>query len=177
MDLPRALEAFSTFEKRAMAFYRRLGSRFQDPPGASLLWIEMSNAEAAHFAVVTLAQDWIHGKGAPPPPLPEMTQASLDALAQRFRILERRAEADHLTLADAVELAMEWEATELPPVLALVSAIPHEAAQRLRAGLLNEAASHYRCLKELAALAGVTSLDSRLDALRKTAADAARTSA
>lgn len=169
MDLPRALEVFSTFEKRGMALYRHLGTRFPDPPGASRLWIEMSNMEAGHFAVVALAQDWVHMGGEAPAPFPETPEARLDAIDQRFRALERRAEAEHLTLADAVELALAWEETELPPVLALVSALPPEAARRLRAGLLTEAASHYRCLKELADLAGLTSLDSRLDTLRQTA--------
>ncbi len=172
MELPRLLEAISTFEKRGITFYRRFAARFRDLPQASRLWTKMSDTEAGHFAVLTLAQDWVPiGRGHTQPP-PEITPGSLDEMDQCLTVLETRGEASDLALEEAVQLAISWEEVELPRILALLLVLPPEARARMLSGLLAESDLHYDCLKELAGLAGVASLEARLDRLRQAAAHA-----
>ncbi len=167
MELPRLLEAISTFEKRGIVFYRRFAARF---PRVSRLWTQMSDAEAGHFAVLTLVQDWAPIERGQIQPPPEITPGSPDEMNRRLAALETRGEAPDLTLEEAVQLAVSWEEVELPRVLALLLLLPPEARPRVLSGLLAESNLHYDCLKELAGVAGVASLEARLDRLRQAAA-------
>jgi len=173
MELLRFLEACSTFERRGIAFYRRLAGRFHDPPEASRLWTRMSDMEAGHFAILTLSQDLVQMTGDAPS---EITSATFDETEDRLTALESQGETPSLTLAEAVHLALAWEEIELPRVLALLPALPPEARRRMLSGLLAETDLHYDCLTALAGLAGVASIDSQLQTLRQTALEAARTS-
>ncbi len=174
MELLRFLDACSTFERRGITFYRGLARRFPDPPEASRLWTRMSDMEAGHFAIFALSQDLVQINPSDPPL--EITFASLDETEDRLTALESQGETSSLTLAEAVRLAVAWEEIELPRVLALLPVLPLEARRRMLSGLLAETDLHYDCLKALAGLAGVASIDSRLQTLRQAAAEAARTS-
>lgn len=172
MELPRLLEALSTFEKRGMTFYRRFAARFHAIPEASRLWTEMSNAEAGHFAVLTLAQDLVQMGHHPGEPLQEITLASLHEMEERLAALETQGEAPDLTLAQAVHLALAWEEDELPRVLALLPALPPQARGRILSGVFAEASLHYDCLKTLAELAGAASFEERIHLLRRRVTEA-----
>lgn len=176
MELLRFLEACSTFERRGITFYRGFAGRFHDPPEASRLWTKMSDTEAGHFALLTLSQDLVQITRSPGESPLEITFASLDETEDRLKALESQGEASSLTMAEAVHLAVAWEEIELRRVLALLPALPLEARRRMLSGLLAETDLHYDCLNALARLAGVASIDSRLQTLRQTAAEAARTS-
>ena len=175
MELLGFLEACSTFERRGITFYRRFAGRFHDPPEASRLWTKMSDMEAGHFAILTLSQDLVQMsrvtlRRRSPPPL-------LTRRNERLAALESQGETSSLTLAEAVHLAVAWEEIELPRVLALLPALPLEARRRMLSGLLAETDLHYDCLKALAGLAGVVSIDSQLQTLRQTARPPGRRSA
>ena len=176
MELLRFLDACSTFERRGITFYRRFAGRFHDPPEASRLWTKMSDTEAGHFAILALSQDLVQMSHNPDQSPLEIAFVSLDETEDRLTALESQGQASSLTLAEAVHLAVAWEETELPQVLALLPALPPEARRRMLSGLLAETDLHYDCLKALAGLVGVASVDSRLQTLQQTAAQAARTS-
>jgi rubrerythrin len=173
MELTRVLEAFSSFEKRGIDFYRRFAARFNAPPRVQLLWTEMSNAEAGHFAVLSLTQDWIQTGRDATEPSPGLTPADLDTMDRRLTALEAEGTASDLTFAEAVGLAVEWEEIELRRVLVLLPALPAGAKGRVVSGLVAEAGLHYDCLQELAGLAGAASLETRFSALRAGASQAA----
>jgi hypothetical protein len=136
----------------------------------------MSDMEAGHFAILTLSQDLVQMRPAPGDAPSEITSATFDETEARLTALESQGETPGLTLAEAVHLALAWEEIELPRVLALLPALPLDARRRMFSGLLAETDRHYDCLKALAGLAGVASIDSQLQTLRQTALEAARTS-
>jgi hypothetical protein len=171
VTLSELVERYAQFEKRAVGFYRGLADRFATDPAAARLWREMSNTEASHFALLELAQDWIamaKGAGGMPP----VTAADLDALATRLAQLEAAAEAAGLTPAAAVELSIEWEELELPHIVELVRHLPPKAQGRVMAGMIAEAAEHYRMLMELVRTAGEAAQTDRVSALERSAREA-----
>ena len=171
MTLTELVERYAQFEKRAVGFYRGLGERFAVQPAAARLWREMSNTEASHFALLELAQDWIamaKGAGGMPP----VTGAALDALAARLGELEAAAAAPGLTPEAAVGLSIEWEELELPRIVELVRHLPARAQGRVMAGMIAEAAEHYRMLMELVNAAGSPEQAGRVTALEQSAREA-----
>lgn len=171
MTLTELVERYAQFEKRAVGFYRSLAERFTAHPAAARLWREMSNTEASHFALLELAQDWIamaKGAGGMPP----VTAADLDALAARLAGLEAAAGAAGLTPEAAVGLSVEWEELELPRIVELVRHLPPQAQGRVVAGMIAEAAEHYRMLMELVRVAGGPGQAERVTALEQRAREA-----
>lgn len=168
MNLSALVERYAQFEKRGVGFYRGLAERFAPDAAAARLWREMSNTEASHFALLELAQDWIAmsgGGGSAPAATPE----NLDALAARMGEIEKAAERPGTTLAAAVALAVGWEELELPRIIDLVPHLPAKARGRVLAGMIAEAAEHYRLLMELARAAGAPGTVERVSALAERA--------
>lgn len=171
MTLEAVIEAYASYEKRALHLYRRLAERFSDNPRASRQWRRMSDAEASHFTLLQLAPDWIAMAGGPKTDR-ELELAALDALAAQLRQLEETAERPGLSVQEAVELTLAWEELEFPRILDLLSWLPEPAREKVRAGLVGEAERHYADLRELVKAAGADSLVERVDALRTRAATA-----
>ena len=168
MSLSALVERYAQFEKRGVGFYRGLAERFAADAAAARLWREMSNTEASHFALLELTQDWIamSGGGAS---APATTPEGLDALAARMGEIEAAAEGPGTTLAEAVALAVDWEELELPRIIDLVPHLPAKAQGRVLAGMIAEAAEHYRLLMELANAAGPPGALARVSALAERA--------
>jgi tRNA isopentenyl-2-thiomethyl-A-37 hydroxylase MiaE len=165
MTLETALKAYAGYEKRAMQFYRRLSDRFVDQTDASRLWRQMSDVEASHFALLTLAEDWVAlaGKGESDLGGIEMTlNAAVNAVAN----LERAAESPLLTSGDAALLTLNWEEQELQRILALIPHLPEKASGQVRAGIVGEANQHYASLAELIKQVGREDLMDRVEALK-----------
>jgi hypothetical protein len=168
VNLSALVERYAQFEKRGVGFYRGLAERFAADAGAARLWREMSNTEASHFALLELTQDWIAmsgGGGSAPDATPE----SLDALAARMGEIEEAAGRPGTTLDAAVALAARWEELELPRIIDLVPHLPAKARGRVLAGMIAEAAEHYRLLMELARAAGAPGAAERVSALAERA--------
>lgn len=171
MTLEAVIEAYASYEKRALHLYRKLAERFSDNPEASQQWRRMSDAEASHFTHLQLAPDWI-AMAAGPKTNPDLKLAALDPLAAQLRQLEETAERPALSLKEAAELTLAWEELELPRILDLLSHLPEPAREKVRAGLVGEAERHYADLLELVKAAGAGGLEQRVDALRTRAATA-----
>ncbi|HLC42928.1 MAG TPA: hypothetical protein VJO34_15050 [Methylomirabilota bacterium] len=165
MTLATALQAYADYEKRAMQFYRRLSDRFVDQTDASRLWRQMSDTEASHFALLTLAEDWVAlaGKGESDAGGIELT---LNAAANAVAKLEGAAESPLLTSGDAALLTLNWEEQELQRILALIPHLPEKASDQVRAGIVGEANQHYASLAELLRQVGREALMDRVEALK-----------
>jgi hypothetical protein len=164
MTLGALLERYAQFEKRGLGLYRGLAERFAAESAAARLWREMSNTEASHFALFELTQDWVAMAGGGSAP-PAATAEHLDALALRMGEIEDRAADPRTTLAAAVTLTIDWEELELPRILELLPHLPARAQGRVLAGMIGEAAEHYRLLSELAGAAGTARDAERIAAL------------
>jgi hypothetical protein len=163
MHLAIVLTRYAQLERRAMVLYRALATRFAAVPDAARRWQEMSDAEAGHFAVLGLAEDWVALGGAASTPTP-ITEESLDLLGQRLTTLEEAAGREACGLAEAVEISLTWEELEMPRVAALIDLLGEPARGRVRAGLVAEAEAHVGSLRALVA-AGAPALAPRVAAL------------
>jgi rubrerythrin len=146
------LEQFAASERRALELYRRFAERFAADPETARLWLEMSNVEAAHFAILRLAVDTVRmGRGGSPDPVlsgsPAAAEGSLAAL-------EARAAGGALTPLEAVQAALTLEQEELPRIRQILSALPPRARGSLLGGLVQGLPAHYACLGRLAARGG-----------------------
>lgn len=168
MTLSALVECYAQFEKRGVAFYRGLAERFRAHAAAARLWREMSNTEASHFALLELTQDWIAmagGAASAPPVTPE----TLEAVAARMADLEAASERPGATLAEALDVTLSWEELELPRILELLPHLTGKARGAVMAGMIAEAAEHYRVLGELCETAGAAGQAARVIALAERA--------
>jgi hypothetical protein len=164
VNLPAVVERYAALEKRGMLFYRGLHERFHAHPAAARIWRELSNTEASHFALLELSQDWIAlagGGGSVPP----VTEESLGALSVLLTELETDAARPDCALEDATLLTIRWEELELPRILDLIPHLPAKARAHVMAGMVAEAAEHYRVLLELVKAAGAPAQVERVAAL------------
>jgi hypothetical protein len=173
VNLSALVERYAQFEKRGVGFYRGFAERFAGEAGAARLWREMSNTEASHFALLGLAQDWIAMAGGNPT-VPGATPEALDAIGARMDEIEEAGSRPGLALADAVGLTVAWEELELPRILDLLPHLPTKAHGRVLAGMVAEAAEHYRLIEELARAAGLPDDADRVVALADLARAAVR---
>ena len=164
MDLATLLTRSAPLEKRALVFYRKLAERFAAHAEAARLWREMSNTEASHFALLQLAEDWVAMAGARAEETP-VTPDELDALGAALATIEDAAARADCGLADAAELTVRWEELELPRVVRLAGLLPGKARGHVMAGMIGEAAEHFRMLGELIRAAGASALAERVGAL------------
>ena len=161
-ELRALLARHADLEKRAMSLYRRLAQRF---PGtaAGRLWLELSNAEAGHFAVLQLTADW--AAVADPPAFPAPPGGGFEDETGRLTAIEAEAERGELTAAEGAALTVEWEELELPRIVRVVGGLPEPARARARAALLGEAEAHFRMLGALVEAADAGHLAPRAAAL------------
>lgn len=164
MTLRALVERYAQYEKRGVVFYRGLAERFASTPVAARIWRELSNTEASHFALLELCEDWIamakESASAPP-----VTPEALNALEARMAELEARAQETSCSLEEGLGLTVTWEELELPRILELVDHLPGQARGRIMAGMIAEAAEHYRLLAELVRSAGAPVEAGRVEAL------------
>lgn len=155
MSVATLLEQFAASERRALELYRRFAERFAADPETARLWLEMSNVEAAHFAILRLAADAVRmGRPGTPEPEPEPS-ASPAATEGSLAALEARAAGGALTPAEAVQAALTLEQEELPRIRQILGALPPPARGSVLGGLVQGLPAHYACLGRLAARGGV----------------------
>jgi rubrerythrin len=164
MSLGTLLERFAACERRALDLYRRLAEHFSGDPEAARLWVELSNAEAAHFAILQLAADTARmaGGGEVPGAAPD---EPVETIERTLTSLEVRAASGAITPAEAVEMALTLEREELPRIRRIVRALPPGARAGVMGGILLGLPAHYACLARLAARAGVPAAGAALEAL------------
>ena len=168
MSLSSLLERFAACERRALDLYRRFAERFAADPEAARLWVELSNAEAAHFAILRLAVDTVRMEGAggtPDTGSPEF----LDGTEGTLAALEARAAAGTLTPSEAVEGAVILEQEELPRIRRILEALPPRARGSVLGGIVLGLPAHYACLAKLAARGGVPEAGAALEVLQEEA--------
>jgi len=168
VNLSVVIERYTQFERRGVGFYRGLAERFAGEAGAARLWREMSNTEASHGALLGLAEDWIAMAGASANTT-AVTPESLDALSARMDAIEQDAGRPGVALAEAVALSVSWEELELPRILEILPHLPPKAHGSVLAGMVAEAAEHYRLLSELARAVGAPGVAERVAALAEEA--------
>lgn len=174
MSLSSMLERFAACERRALDLYRRFAERFAADPEAARLWVELSNAEAAHFAILRLAVDTVRMGGAGGVPDPASGE-SLEGMEGTLAALEARAASGTLTPAEAVEAAVTLEQEELPRIRRILGALPPAARASVLGGIVLGLPAHYACLAKLAARGGVTGVGAALAALQEEARQLATT--
>ena len=174
MSLSTLLERFAAAERRALDLYRRFAEHFAADPEAARLWVELSNAEAAHFAILRLAVDTVRMAGAEKVPDPAGGD-SLEAIEETLAALEARAASGTLTPADAVEAAVTLEQEELPRIRRILGALPPPARGSVLGGIVLGLPAHYACLAKLAARGGIPGAAGTLEALQEEARQLATT--
>lgn len=174
MSLDTLLERFAACERRALNLYRRLADHFSADAEAARLWVELSNAEAAHFAILQLAADTARRPGAGEVPGAEPDEP-VETIEQALTSLEVRAASGAITPAEAVEVALTLEREELPRIRRIVRALPPGARGGVMGGIVLGLPAHYACLARLAARAGVPAAGAALEALAEEARQLART--
>jgi hypothetical protein len=165
MDLVKVLSELAAFERRAIMLYRAYAERFSAHPAASRLWWEMSEAEAGHFATLTLAGDLLDLPGniapggdlAPAPPI--------EATDRLYRTAEA-AVAASLDLGIAVDTALRLEESELPWIRTLLTSLAGRARASILTGVLPAFSTHLDCLETLAIMGGRTDLTIRIQTLQ-----------
>ncbi len=148
MTLAEILTAFAAVEKRAFAMYLLFSRRYADGTAVPDLWKEMSNAEAGHAAILTLAADRAGLESDETPPPPDLLTDTENLLSR----LEERARVESLPLAEAVEIALTWEEQELPRLLRLLRLLPPRIKVSLVSGMARGMKEHLGQIHALAAL-------------------------
>jgi len=174
MSLSSLLERFAACERRALDLYRRFAERFAADPEAARLWLELSNAEAAHFAILRLAVDTVRMGGAGG--VPDFALGdSLEPMEGTLAALEARAASGTLTPSEAVEAAVTLEQEELPRIRRVLGALPPPARGSILGGIVLGLPAHYACLAKLAARGGIPGARASLEALQEEARQLATT--
>ena len=168
MDLSKTLAELAAFERRAIMLYRAYAERFAANPAVSRLWSEMSEAEAGHFATLTLASDLLELPGNTAPNGVSLAAPPTDATEALYRGAEA-AIAGSLELTTAVETAFRLEQNELPWMRTLLAALAGRARASILTGVLPAFATHLGCLETLAIMSGRTDLTVQIQALRSEA--------
>lgn len=173
MKLEAVLEAYAEYEKRAMRFYRKLSDRFVAESDASRLWLDLSNAEAGHFAALTLTVDRV-AMAESRSEKPTEWENTLERLSKKMSALEMAGEDPGLTIGEAVRLSVLWEELELPGIIELFPHLGDRAKGELRSSILSGATRHYQSLADLVKVAGRNELIGRIEALKTEASAQAR---
>lgn len=163
MSVATLLEAFAAGERRALTLYRRFAERFAAEPETARLWVEMSNVEAAHFAILRLAVDALpKGSRGDADVTPEASPAAAEG---SLASLEARAASGTLTPAEAVQAALRLEQEELPRIRQILGALPPPGRGSVLGGIVHGLPAHYACLGKLAARGGLPEVRAALAAL------------
>lgn len=169
MDLVKVLSELAAFERRAIMLYRAYAERFSGNPAASRLWWEMSEAEAGHFATLTLACDLLDLPGNIAPGGASVPAPPTEAADRLYRAAEA-AVAAGLDLGTAVDTACRLEESELPWIRSLLTSLAGRARTSILTGVLPAFATHLDCLETLAIMGGRTDLTVHIQALQAEAA-------
>jgi rubrerythrin len=165
MDLLKTLAELAAFERRAIMLYRAYAERFSANPAVSRLWSEMSEAEAGHFATLTLAGDLLDLPGNTAPNGVSLAAPPTNVTDALYRAAET-AVTGSLELATAVETAFRLEQNELPWMRTLLVALAGRARASILTGVLPVFATHLDCLETLAIMSGRTDLTVQIRALQ-----------
>ena len=151
MDLVKVLAELAAFERRAIMLYRAYAERFSATPAVSRLWWEMSEAEAGHFATLTLAGDLLDLPGNVAPGGDSVPAPPTEATEGLYQAAET-AVAAGLDLGTAVETAFRLEENELPWIRTLLTRLAGRARASILTGVLPAFSTHLDCLESLAIL-------------------------
>ncbi|HSB69494.1 MAG TPA: hypothetical protein VLT62_09195 [Candidatus Methylomirabilis sp.] len=168
MDVLKILAEIATYERRAVLLYRAYAGRFTANPAVSRLWGEMSDAEAAHFATLTLAGDLLGLPGNVAPKGDALPAPPIDATERLYQAAE--AAAGGLDLAAAVETAFRLEQNELPWIRILLASLAGRARASILTGVLPAFSTHLDCLETLSTMSGRSDLTEKIRALQAEAA-------
>lgn len=135
--------------------YRAYAERFSANSAVSRLWWEMSEAEAGHFATLTLASDLLDLPGNVAPDGDSVPAPPTDATAGLYHAAEA-AVAASLELGAAVETAFRLEQNELPYIRTLLTSLAGRARASILTGVLPAFTTHLACLETLAIIGGRT---------------------
>jgi hypothetical protein len=166
LDRDRQLARFAQFEKRAIFLYRAFAQRFAGQPALSALWREMSDVEAAHFAILTLAGETVHGDQVLAQTAAAFDPQAVEAADRSLAEAEGRAKAGTLTAGEAVEIAVALESGELPRIEDLLGWLPPRALASVRDAITGPLEAHFACLARLAELSARRDLIPEIERLR-----------
>ena len=171
------LQIFAGFERRALELYRHFAQEFAGHAAAGRIWRAMSDAEAGHFAILRLAEDRLPAGATAQETVLSLDEGTIDEWEATLEELDVQSRRPGLALADAAEVTLTWERTELPRLLTLLAALPEPARRTTAAGLVQGADEHLRSLKELLKAVGsdrllpeVSRIEESLSHLRRLAA-------
>jgi hypothetical protein len=165
VDRGQQLSTLAQFERRAIFLYRAFARQFAREPALSSLWREMSDVEAAHFAILTLAAESV--ERAPPV---GASGGTIDprALEEPDRLLaeaEARAKAGSLSPGEAVEVACAIERGEIPRIGDLLAWLPPRALAPVRETVVGSLEGHLACLGRIAGLSRRGDLTAQIERL------------
>ena len=166
MEPARLLAQFAQFEKRAIFLYRAFAQRFAAQPALSALWREMSDVEAAHFAILTLAGETVQGDRALAQTAATFDPQAVEVTDRALADAEGRARAGTITAGEAVELALALESGELPRIEDLLAWLPPRALASVREAVTGPLEGHFTCLARIAELSGRADLAAEIAGLR-----------
>lgn len=166
VDRDRQLARFAEFEKRAIFLYRALAQRFTSTPALSDLWREMSDVEAAHFAILTLAGETLRGDEALARTAAGYNSPPVEAVDRFLAEAEARAKEGKLTPGEAVQIAIALEGGELPRIEDLLTWLPPRALATLRETVTGPLEGHFACLARIAKLSGRGDLIPEIEPLK-----------
>ena len=165
MDVLKILAEIATYARRAILLYRAYAERFSANPAVSRLRGEMSDAEAGHFATLTLAGDPLALPGNVAPQGDALPAPPIDATERLYQAAEAAA-AGGLDLAAADETAFRLEQHELPWIRILLVSLVGRARASILTGVLPVFSTHLDCLETLATLSGRSDLTDQIRALQ-----------
>jgi rubrerythrin len=169
------LQRVAGFERRALELYRHFARAFEGHQSAARTWQAMAEAEAGHFAILSLAEDRLPAGEGTAGCATVLDEAQLARWEATLADLEAKGRQPAITLEEAAEITVTWEREEAPRLLALLDALPEPTRRSTAAGLAQGADEHLECLERLLetvgreallpALAPIRDSVSRLNAL------------
>jgi hypothetical protein len=136
MNGTKIYDGFIALEERSAALYLELSIRFFDNPELSWFWVEMAMEEKQHAGMLQHCRE---GRVFAPQ-LPDKDQ--IQRLQSLFQRLEARTNAPGLSLADAFEIAIELESSEINDIYSRLTAPIQGPAHVMRKKMELSVASH-----------------------------------
>ena len=119
-------DKFVEFEERAASVYLHLAVHFSQNAELSSLWLEMGMQEKQHAGLLQFcAAECLFA-----PDLP--SDAEIESAERLFAGLKKRASQPDLTVADAFEIAMEMEESEVNTIYDRLTTGVHQSMYLLR---------------------------------------------
>ena len=137
-------DGFIRFEERSAALYLELSVRFFNQPELSWFWVEMAMEEKQHAGMLQHCRE----AGVFAAELPDKDQ--ILRLNRIFQELETRLARPGLAVADAFDMAIELESSEINDVYSKLTAPIQGPAHVMRKKMELTLAGHFEKLHEAA---------------------------